>query len=418
MRKTPTPDADTGAEPSAAVGWPGIGIAALWLGVAASLLAVVSGYVALSHQIARQMVGLGIVAAAFYLLVHLIEDLCATLVASRAQWAQRTLGVHPRTLDQFAVLCSGVLRLCAFLLVLTVAFAPFGTGPADLVARIAAGGAGLRIGQIEVAPAAVFGAIVVFVVGLAVIRALTRWLHDHYLPTTRLDPGMRSSVTTLLGYAGGVVVVAFALSALGIGVERIAWVASALSVGIGFGLQAVVQNFVSGLILLAERPVKVGDWVVLGDIEGDIRRINVRATEIQMRDRSTMIVPNSELITKSVRNVTLANAEGRVRIRLPMPMDSDAMRVRAIMREALDAHHGVLDTPTPSVLLDGIETGMLIFVVIAYIANPRQSGSVRSDLLFDILARLRADGIALSSPYDVKLRDAAPAPARAPARED
>ena len=90
---------------------------------------------------------------------------------------------------------------------------------------------------------------------------------------------MQSSITTLLGYVGGVVVIAIALSALGIGIERIAWVASALSVGIGFGLQAIVQNFISGLILLAERPVKVGDWVVLGDAEGDVRRINVRATE-------------------------------------------------------------------------------------------------------------------------------------------
>jgi small-conductance mechanosensitive channel len=386
-------------------GWVGVGIAALWIGVVAALLAAVSGYVALAHQIARQMIGLGITAASFYLLVHLIEDLCAAGVSSRAQWAQRALGLHTRTLDQLAVLCSGLLRLCAFLFVLAAAFAPFGTGPGDLLARLADAAAGLRVGQIEVTPGAVAGAVAVFVLGVAAIRALTRWLHDHYLPTTRLDPGMRSSVTTLLGYAGGVVVVAFALSALGLGVERIAWVASALSVGIGFGLQAVVQNFVSGLILLAERPVKVGDWVVLGDIEGDIRRINVRATEIQMADRSTMIVPNSELITKSVRNVTLANAEGRVRIRLPVPLDSDAMRVRAIMREAFDAHHGVLATPAPSVLLDGIEGASLVFIAIAYVANPRQSGNVRSDLWFDILARLRAAGIALAAPQQIRLRD-------------
>jgi small-conductance mechanosensitive channel len=214
---------------------------------------------------------------------------------------------------------------------------------------------------------------------------------------------MRISVTTLLGYVGGVVVVAFALSALGFSLERITWVASALSVGIGFGLQAIVQNFVSGLILLVERPVKVGDWVVLGDAEGDIRRINVRATEIQMSDRSTVIVPNSELITKSVRNVTLANAEGRVRVRLPVPVDSDAARVREIMRETFAAHRGVLSTPAPSVLLDGIEGSSLIFVAIGYIANPRQTGSVRSDLLFELLARLRAEGIALSSPQDIKL---------------
>src|SRR5690606_7483740 len=127
--------------------------------------------------------------------------------------------------------------------------------------------------------------------------------------------GMQVSASTLFGYAGGIVAVALAMSAAGIGLERIAWVASALSVGIGFGLQAVVQNFVSGLILLAGRPVKVGDWVSLGGVEGDIRRINVRATEIQMGDRSTVIVPNSEFITKVVRNVTMARPLGVVQVR-------------------------------------------------------------------------------------------------------
>jgi small-conductance mechanosensitive channel len=177
----------------------------------------------------------------------------------------------------------------------------------------------------------------------------------------------------------------------------------ALSVGIGFGLQAIVQNFVSGLILLIERPVKVGDWVVLGDAEGDIRRINVRATEIQMGDRSTVIVPNSELITKSVRNVTLSNAEGRVRIRLPVPVDTDAARVREIVGETFARHPGVLPSPKPSVLLDGIEGSSLIFIAVGYIANPRQAGNVRSELLFELLARLRDEKIALSSPQEMKL---------------
>ncbi|NCT66940.1 MAG: mechanosensitive ion channel family protein [Rhodanobacteraceae bacterium] len=385
--------------------WVGLGIAALWLGVLATLFAAVFGYIALANQIARQMVGVGIIVSAFYLLVHLVEDLCASALSSRAEWAEHALGLEPRVLDQLAVLCSGAFRVCAVLLALAAALLPFGTGPADLLARLGQAGTGLKIGQIEVTPGAVVSALAVFVFGLVAIRALQRWLREHYLPTTRLEPAMRSSVTTLLGYAGGVVVFAFALSALGLSVERIAWVASALSVGIGFGLQAIVQNFVSGLILLVERPVKVGDWVVLGDTEGDIRRINVRATEIQMADRSTVIVPNSELITKSVRNVTLANAEGRVRIRLPMPLGSDADRVREILFAAFAAHPGVLKTPTPSVLLDGIEGGTMVFIAVAYVTSPRQSSTVRSELLFDILARLRAHSIALSRPVAIQLRN-------------
>jgi len=383
----------------------GLGITLLWIGVVVTFVAALTGYVALAHQVARQMVGLGIVAATFYLIVHVVEDAFAAALSSQAGWAQRTLGLDQRVLDQIAVVSSGLFRVVAFVVAALAALAPFGTEPSDLVAQLGRGAAGrLPIGDIDIAPIKFAGAVLVLMLGIAAIRALQRWLLDSFLPTTKLDPGMRTSVTSLLGAAGVVVVVAFALSALGFGLDRIAWVASALSVGIGFGLQAIVQNFVSGLILLIERPVKVGDWVVLGDAEGDIRRINVRATEIQMGDRSTVIVPNSELITKSVRNVTLANAEGRVRLRLPLPLESDATRVREIMREALAANPDVLKTPTPSVLLDGIENGALLFVAVAFIANPRQSGSVRSELLLDVLARLRAERIALSSPQQIKLR--------------
>jgi len=156
--------------------------------------------------------------------------------------------------------------------------------------------------------------------------------------------------------------------------------------------------------LLVERPLKVGDWVALGDVEGDIRRINVRATEIQMSDRSTMIVPNSELITKTVRNVTHGNAEGRVRVRLPMPMDVDADRVIAVIRDVLATHAAVLDTPAPSVLLEGIENSALVFVGVAFIDNPRQTGAIRSELLLEILARLREAGIQMVSPQEIALR--------------
>jgi small-conductance mechanosensitive channel len=102
--------------------------------------------------------------------------------------------------------------------------------------------------------------------------------------------------------------------------------------------------------------------------------------------------------------VTLENAEGRVRVRIPLPLESDAARVREIIGEAFAGHPDVMTSPAPSVLLDGIENESLIFVAVAYIANPRAAGKVRSDLLFDILARLRGERIALSTPHQIKLR--------------
>ena len=385
--------------------WIGLAQGAYWIGAISCLVAAASGFVAFAHFTASQLVWTLIVGAAFYLVVHLIEDVFAALVASRKKWMHDTLGVETRTLDQVAVVLSGAFRVVAFLFALSLVLQRFGNAPGELLARgTLYGGGALRFGEIEITPAAVLGAFAVFLLGMVAIRALKRWLHDRYLPTTALDPAMRSSVTTLLGYACAVVVFAFALSELGLSVERIAWVASALSVGIGFGLQAIVQNFVSGLILLVERPVKVGDWIALGDVEGDIRRINVRATEIQMGDRSTMIVPNSELITKTVRNVTLGNSQSRVQIRLPMPLDTDADKVIAAMREAFASNGAVLEEPAMSITVDGIQNATLIFVGVAFIPNPRQSGAIRSDILLDILARLRAANVEMVKPQEVAYR--------------
>jgi small-conductance mechanosensitive channel len=364
------------------------------------LLMVVAGYLALARVVAGQATWAGIVLASAYLLFKFADDLWMGLLSSGSSSGQRLhkgLGVAPQTLDQAAVVLSGLSRLSVVFYTVVAFVAPLGSSPGQLFQRSGKFGSGLKVGEFELMPGAVLNFLLVLVVGFVVLRLSKRWLKNSYLPNTTLDPGMRGSVSTLLGYVGGIVVVAFALSALGISVNRIAWVASALSVGIGFGLQAIVQNFISGLILLAERPVKVGDWVVLGTSEGDVRRINVRATEIQLGDRSTLIVPNSEFITKTVRNMTLANAEGRVLIRLPMPLTIDAQQVREIMLGAFQQHERVLAAPAPGVTLDGIENGLLIFQGIAYVPSPRMAAGVRSDLLFTILKRLQAAQVPMAA---------------------
>jgi potassium efflux system protein len=396
--------------------WVGLLVACIGMLIVAIWVLVAVGYVALASFLASQLTWSGIVAAAFYVLFKFADDVFMAGVSSRSTFGQRlqkSFGLAPQTLDQAATVLSGLSRVALFFYMLIALAAPLGTGPGEVFQRSGKFGTGVKVGEFQLVPGAILSAIAVALVGFIVLRVFKRWLARSYLPSTQFEPGMQSSITTLLGYAGGILVVAFSLSALGIGIERIAWVASALSVGIGFGLQAIVQNFISGLILLAEQPVKVGDWVVLGTTEGDVRRINVRATEIQLGDRSTVIVPNSEFITKTVRNMTLANAEGRVLIRLPMPLTTNAQRVRELILEACRAHEGVLETPAPSLTLEGIEGGLLIFQAIAYVPSPRLAGGVRSDLLFTILERLNAEQLQLvpfaAVPPPVAADGAAPA---------
>ena len=381
--------------------WVGLLIACAAATTVATVVLVALGYVALAGTLSRQMVWTGVVFATAYLLFQLIDDLCEAVLSSKGAFGERLhkgLSIDAKLLDQASVLVSGVLRVALFFYMVIALMAPFGTGPDEVFRRGSTVNHSLKVGEFTLAPQALLTAMAVVIAGLVMIRVIKRWLSDRYFPNTSLEPGMRSSIVTLLGYVGGILVIAVALAGLGISVERIAWVASALSVGIGFGLQAIVQNFISGLILLAERPVKVGDWVVLGETEGDVRRVNVRATEIQLGDRSTVIVPNSEFITKTVRNMTLTGAPGRVLLRLPAPLDTDAVRMRDLILQAFVEHEGIMETPEPIVQLEGILNGTLTFLAIGYVSNPRNSGGVRSDLLFTILARLRDAGLQLSPP--------------------
>ncbi|WP_254632477.1 MULTISPECIES: DUF3772 domain-containing protein [Achromobacter] len=385
--------------------WVSLLLTAVWTVLVLSLASLLAGYVAFGSFLVKQMLWVLIVLASAYLASTLIEDGFSTLLSSSHRDGG---GEHeaPSMRDQAAVLLSGVGRVAVGLLAITLLLAPFGEAPMDLLQRFDQLRKGLAIGEAQIRPGAVLQALLVLGLSLLSVKMLKRWLSNRYLPTTELDPGMQLSAATLFGYAGFVIAVALSLSAAGIGLERVAWIASALSVGIGFGLQAVVQNFVSGLILLAERPVKVGDWVSLGGVEGDILRINVRATEIQMGDRSTVIVPNSEFVTKTVRNVTRSNPLGLVQIKMPLPLSTDAEHVRELILQAFADHEDVLDAPAPNVFLDGIEGGHLIFNAKGYVSSPRAAYGVRSALLFTVLKRLHDAGLEVSSPPTMLLASA------------
>jgi potassium efflux system protein len=379
--------------------WLAVLSAAIGVLLLLAVLALLAGYVALAGVIVGQVVWVLVLSGAAYLLDAVIVDLSGAWVGTQgAVAAHGTDAVARRRRAQFAVLAAGALRVILVVLLLTLLFAPFGEEPTRLLGRAARLGEGITIGDLQIRPAAVARAILVVVLASAAVRVLQRWAAERLLPTTSLDAGMQSSLATLLGFVGGVIAVALGLSAMGLALNQVAWVASALTVGLGFGMQAVVSNFVSGLILLAERPVKVGDWVAIGPLEGDIRRINVRATEIQMPDRSTLIVPNSEFITKVVRNVTQSSqAQGLVQVKLPMPLSVEPESVRQILLATFKAHREILGEPAPAVLLDGIEADKLVFSATGFVASPRRSAAVRSELLFGVLRELHGRGL-LGSP--------------------
>lgn len=391
----------------------GVVVLAVLLTVLLILLALVSGYLSLAYFLAGKLLWASVIGTSGYLLTALFGDLCEALLSPKHPIGERladNLGVDPRHQAQFATLLTGIGRTLLVLTTLLVAFSTSGTSPSELLqGAVQLVESGQSLGRLNIVPQDILLALATLAAGLFGLRLLKRWLADELLPETSMDAGMRASLVTLVGYIGMVILVLLVLSALRINLTSLTWVVSALSVGIGFGLQAIVQNFISGLILLTERPVKVGDWVSLtGGVEGDIRRINVRATEIQMSDYSTVIVPNSQFISQNVRNVTMGNALGVVSINLTLPLDTDVLKVREVLLHAFTEHAAIIDTPEPSVTFKDLGATGLTLNVSGYVNSPRSVSGARSDLLFTILGRLRELGIPLSSPQSMVLQQALP----------
>jgi potassium efflux system protein len=393
--------------------WVSVLSATATLGALVSWFGVATGYISLGFFVARQMISVGVIVLTLYLLIHLLQDLFSTLLSpdsNRGKYFQATFDLSPNTLNQATVVLSGLSRLMLMLIAVVVVLAPFNAGPRELLTSASRIFGGSKLGSLPIHPGSIVNGLLVLIVGWLILRMLKRWLTEQLLPNTSMAPGMRDSIVTLLGYVGGLVVFVLTLAVLQVDLTSITWIVSALSVGIGFGLQAIVSNFISGLILLTERPVKAGDWISIdnGAVEGDVLRINVRATEILQWDRSTVIVPNSQLITQNVRNVTTTRALGRVKFSLPMPLDTDASRAREIILDALRSHPSILDEPEPYVRLESITANCMTFHAYAYTGNPRDIFGIKSDLQFSVLEQLRSQKMRLIRPQDMRMYSVPP----------
>jgi small-conductance mechanosensitive channel len=374
-----------------------------------TIVAAIAGYLAFARFMIEQIAWVWVVAGAYVLLGGLAElGINALFLPGHPKGLHigRNVGISDRTAERLAILLTGLARIVIFLLAALVVLAPWGFDSTSFIERVSGLYYGIEIGSFRITYSIVLTALVIFAAVVVLSRVFQRWLEQRFLPTTAIDPGLKNSIHTAAGYIGFILAVILALSYAGINLANVALVAGALSVGIGFGLQSIVNNFVSGLILLAERPIRAGDWIQVGADEGTVKRISVRATEIETFDRASVIIPNSSLISGVVKNWYLRDNSGRTTLLVGVSYDADPERVREIILECAMKHEMVLKFPKPFVQLNDFGESALVFQLFVYLASISNGGNVRSDLRFAILKRFREEGIEIPYPRrDISVRD-------------
>jgi potassium-dependent mechanosensitive channel len=286
-----------------------------------------------------------------------------------------------------------LLNLMLFAVAVPLILLGWGISDGEIMSWLRRAVLGFEVGGVHISLVRILMAPVLFAILLGVTRLFQRWLATQALPKSRLDPGLINSIYTGAGYLGFAVAVLVAVSYAGFDITSLAIVAGALSVGIGFGLQSIVNNFVSGLVLLVERPIKVGDWIATKDGEGYVRRISVRATEIETFDRASLIVPNSELITQSVTNLTHRNQLGRLTIAVRISYAADPELAENVLQQVAENNTSILRHPPPVVVLDKLGEQAMEYSVRIYLADINRSLQVQTEIRTQIVKALLAAGV-------------------------
>jgi potassium efflux system protein len=365
------------------------------------LLACLSGYIGLARFLSTQIVATGAVLALVY-----IGFLSGKAVARQGHFAQTAPGKSLQSryklgdvaLDQLGLLVAFTVYAVAVFFGVPLILLSWGFQLGDIQGGIVKLFTGFSIGNFSISLISILTGFVIFALGYAFTRWFQRWLDSNILVRSQVDSGVRNSVRTGIGYVGIVLATIFGITSAGLDLSNLALVVSALSVGIGFGLQNIVQNFVSGVILLVERPFKVGDWVVAGTTEGHVKRLSVRATEIETFRGQTIIVPNSEFINSPVGNWTHRNRIQRSEIPIAVDYDSDPDQVISILLELARAQTFVLRNPEPLVEFVGFGDFTLNFELRFYVADLSNGLPTRNAVRTAILKRFKDEGIKFPFP--------------------
>lgn len=397
-KPSPAPSPDSDARPTI---WPRLRFAGRILGVGMGAAAI-AGHVNLADFAATRVYYVALLAALLWFARAALRE--AIALADRRFKSARPTGPAAEAsafVFWLRLVADAVLALVAAPALLLLA----GFEQSAVRAFFLRAFAGFRVGGAVISLTDILSAILIFVLILGGTRLIQNGLQRGPLAHSRMDAGVQNSLITLFGYAGLVLAATTALSVAGVDLSNLALIAGALSVGIGFGLQSVVNNFVSGLILLFERPIKAGDWIITSSGEGIVRKISVRSTEIETFDRSSIIIPNSELVAQTVTNWTHRNNMGRIRIPVGVAYGSDPELVRTLLLDCAQRHPLVVRFPEPFVSWEGFGDSSLDFDLRCFIGDIGKGLQVRTELRYEIYKSFNENGVVFPfSTQDINVR--------------
>ncbi len=378
-----------------------------------ALIAELYGYRNISAYILRTVLGTLIAFDIFKLLDILLSESLDRLETGEGRWQQKlhlSMGLKPEQTMPGIIWVRIIFNLLLWTGLIAALLYIWKVPDTYIQTMVGYISTGFNIGSFEVLPIRFLQAIVILPVLLTINAWFRKGLEHRWLTRTQMERGTRESMAKITGYIGVSVAIIISLSVAGMDFSKLALIAGALSVGIGFGLQNIVNNFVSGLILLFERPIKTGDWIQVGTVEGYVRKISIRSTQIQTFDKSDVIVPNSDLIAGTVTNLMLHDQRGRIRVPVGVAYGSNTELVKELLLQVANEHEQVLKNPmlapAPAVLFLGFGDSALNFELRCHINNIDTRFITTSELNFAIDALFREHGVQIPFPQrDLHIRD-------------
>ncbi|CBI76260.1 conserved membrane protein of unknown function [Bartonella clarridgeiae 73] len=354
------------------------------------------GYIGLARFIMQHIVIFSVFLALMYLGVR---SACA--IGMEGELIRTSVGralvkgfhLEEKTMNRLGIISSIFLNLIVIAFCTVPIVMQFGFSYSDISTILLQLMTNIQIGNISISLISIVTGIIVFFVCLFFSRLFVGWLDNTVMVRGEFDSGVRNSIKTVITYGGVAVSALIGLSIAGLNVRNFALIAGGLSLGIGFGLQNIVQNFVSGLIILIGRPFKLGDYIETGSVRGIVKRISVRATELETFQRQTIIVPNSSLINNNVSNWTRPSKMGRIDIPLTVSTNVDPECIVEMLLEVASIIEGVLKNPAPQVSFTAFDSKNFSFTLAIYVSNITSTSKVTNALRFVLYKRFVEKGI-------------------------